>query len=141
MSVFVLDRSGKPLMPCSEKRARLLLERGRARVHRLHPFTIRVIDRHRATCALQPMRLSIDPGSKATGLALCRVSTSRRPRASSKASATSTAAPSCGATAMRTPALPQQSQPKKGRGKPVTLWRDALYLPMDESRGFPRNTR
>lgn len=73
MSVFVLDRSGKPLMPCSEKRARLLLERGRARVHRLHPFTIRVIDRHQATCALQPMRLSIDPGSKATGLALCRV--------------------------------------------------------------------
>ena len=34
MSVGVLDRSGKPLMPCSEKRARLLLERGRARVHR-----------------------------------------------------------------------------------------------------------
>lgn len=27
MSAFVLDRSGKPLMPCSEKRARLLLAR------------------------------------------------------------------------------------------------------------------
>ncbi|QQX84517.1 RRXRR domain-containing protein [Cupriavidus necator] len=32
MAVFVLDKHGKPLMPCSEKRARLLLERGRARV-------------------------------------------------------------------------------------------------------------
>jgi hypothetical protein len=35
MAVFVLDRRKKPPMPCSKKRARLLLERGRARVHRL----------------------------------------------------------------------------------------------------------
>lgn len=45
MPVYVLDRSGKPLMPCSEKRARLLLARGRARVHRQMPFAIRLIDR------------------------------------------------------------------------------------------------
>src|SRR5690606_8380479 len=45
MAVFVLDRRKQPLMPCSEKRARLLLARGRARVHRLHPFTIRLVDR------------------------------------------------------------------------------------------------
>ena len=32
MSVFVLDRSSLPLMPCSEKRARKLLAAGRARV-------------------------------------------------------------------------------------------------------------
>ena len=38
MAVFVLDRRGKPLMPCSEKRARLLLTRGRARVHRVVPL-------------------------------------------------------------------------------------------------------
>ena len=72
MSVYVLDRSGKPLMPCTEKRARLLLERGRARVHRLVPFVIRLVDRERATCALQPLRLKLDPGSKGTGLALVR---------------------------------------------------------------------
>ncbi len=30
MAVFVLDRRKKPLMPCSEKRARIMLERGRA---------------------------------------------------------------------------------------------------------------
>ncbi|MBQ7608976.1 MAG: RRXRR domain-containing protein, partial [Desulfovibrionaceae bacterium] len=44
MAVFVLDKHHKPLIPCSEKRARLLLQRGRARVHRLHPFTIRLFN-------------------------------------------------------------------------------------------------
>lgn len=72
MSVFVLDRSGRPLMPCTEKRARLLLERGRARVHRLIPFVIRLVDRQVEDCALQPLRLKLDPGSKTTGLALVR---------------------------------------------------------------------
>ena len=73
MSVFVLDRSGKPLMPCSEKRARKLLAAGRARVHRLYPFAIRLVDRRVEESDLQPMRLSIDPGSKNSGLALARV--------------------------------------------------------------------
>lgn len=72
MSVFVLDRSGKPLMPCSEKRASTLLESGRARVHRLHPFVIRLTDRMQADSALQPQRIKLDPGSKTTGLALVR---------------------------------------------------------------------
>ena len=72
MSVFVLDRSGKPLMPCTEKRARLLLERRRARVHRLVPFVIRLVDRQAETCSFQPLRLKLDPGSKVTGLALVR---------------------------------------------------------------------
>jgi hypothetical protein len=35
LAVFVLDTQGQALMPCTEKRARLLLARGRARVHRL----------------------------------------------------------------------------------------------------------
>lgn len=70
--VFVLDRNGKPLMPCAEKRARLLLARGRARVHRMLPFTIRVVDRKVADCTLQPLRLKLDPGSKTTGMAVVR---------------------------------------------------------------------
>lgn len=70
MAVSVLDKRGKPLMPCTEKRARLLLERGRARGHRLVPFVIRLVDRTQEDCELQPLRLKIDPGSKATGLAL-----------------------------------------------------------------------
>ena len=72
MSVFVLDRKGKPLMPCSEKRARLLLERRRARVHRVVPFTIRLVDRLQSDCELQPIRIKIDPGSKTSGLAVVR---------------------------------------------------------------------
>ena len=73
MSVFVLDQHGRPLMPCTEKRARLLLERGRARVHRLIPFAIRIVDRHADSCIFQPLELKLDPGSKTTGLALVRV--------------------------------------------------------------------
>ena len=72
MSVCVLDRSGKPLMPCSEKRARKLLACGRARVHRVVPFVIRLVDRRQSDCALQPLRLKLDPGSKTTGMALVR---------------------------------------------------------------------
>ena len=72
MAVFVLDNHGKALMPCTEKRARLLLDRGRARVHRLVPMVIRLIDRQVQNCQLQPLRLKIDPGSKTTGLALVR---------------------------------------------------------------------
>ena len=52
---FVLDKRHRPLMPCSEKRARLLLQRGRAVVH-----------------LIQPLRLKLDPGSKTTGLAVLR---------------------------------------------------------------------
>ncbi|QMV32475.1 HNH endonuclease [Ralstonia phage Claudette] len=60
-------------MPCSEQRARKLLSAGRARVHRLYPFTIRLIDRQQANSVLQPLELKLDPGSKTTGLAVCRV--------------------------------------------------------------------
>ncbi len=70
MAVHVLDRRGKPLMPCTEKRARKLLEAGRARVHRIVPFVIRLTDRAQDDCELQPLRLKIDPGSKTTGFAL-----------------------------------------------------------------------
>ena len=73
MSVFVLDQKKRSLMPCSQKRARKLLEAGRARVHRLFPFAIRLVDRSINSSTLQPLRLSLDPGSKTTGLALCRV--------------------------------------------------------------------
>ncbi len=59
-------------MPCSEKRARLLLNRRRARVHTIYPFTIRLIDRTVKNSSLQPIRCKIDPGSKTTGMAVVR---------------------------------------------------------------------
>jgi len=72
MAVFVLDKHKNPLMPCTEKRARLLLERGRAVVHKMSPFTIRLKDRTVEQSQLQPLRLKLDPGSKTTGLAVLR---------------------------------------------------------------------
>lgn len=72
MAVFVLDKKKHPLMPCSEKRARLLLNRGRAVVIRVFPFTIRLKDR--VGGERQALRLGIDPGSKITGLMLARES-------------------------------------------------------------------
>jgi len=76
VAVFVIDKRKKPLMPCSEKRARKLLDSGRARVNRLVPFLIRIIDREIAGCELQPVKIKIDPGSKFTGIAVVRESKS-----------------------------------------------------------------
>jgi hypothetical protein len=57
-------------MPCTEKRARLLLGRGRAVAVRAYPFTIRL--KNRAGGITQPLRIKIDPGSKTTGIAVVR---------------------------------------------------------------------
>ncbi len=40
--VYVLNRHGKPLMPCSPRKARVLLKEGRAKVVRI-PFTIQLL--------------------------------------------------------------------------------------------------
>jgi 5-methylcytosine-specific restriction endonuclease McrA len=68
MAVFVIDKRKDPLMPCSEKRARLLLEKGKAVIHRRIPFTIRLKDR--IAGEVQPLCVKVDPGSKTTGLAV-----------------------------------------------------------------------
>lgn len=70
--VFVLDKHQKPLMPRSQRRARILLHRGLAVVCRLHPFTIRLRDRLAEASVFQPVRLKLDPGSKHSGVALVR---------------------------------------------------------------------
>ena len=72
MAVFVLDKHKKPLMPCSEARASSLLKRGRARVHKLHPFTIRIVDRLVENSVVDGVQVKIDPGSKETGIAVVR---------------------------------------------------------------------
>ncbi len=72
MAVLVLDKRKKPLMPCSEKRVRLLLGCGRAVVYRRCPFIIRLKDRRREDCALQPVRVALSPGSRTTGIAVAR---------------------------------------------------------------------
>ncbi len=70
--VFVLDQHKKPLMPCTPKRARLLLARGRAVVHRVKPFVIRLRDLRVQDSVLQESVLKIDPGSRTSGMTLVR---------------------------------------------------------------------
>jgi hypothetical protein len=70
MTVFVLDKRKQPLMDCSEKRARKLLTKKRAVVHKMEPFTIRLKDRLVNESSLQPLHLKLDPGSKITGVAV-----------------------------------------------------------------------
>lgn len=76
--VFTLDCKKRPLMPCTEKRARLLLQRGRAVVHRRAPFTIRLKDRAIEHSTFQPLRLKLDPGARVTGVAVLREETPQR---------------------------------------------------------------
>jgi RRXRR protein len=45
LAAFVLDKRKKPLMPCCEKRAWLVLTRRRAVVQPRHPLTIHLKDR------------------------------------------------------------------------------------------------
>lgn len=66
--VFVLNPDKTPLMPCTAKRARRMLEEGRAAVWRRYPFTI--ILKSEAGQASQPLALKLDPGSRTTGMAL-----------------------------------------------------------------------
>ena len=72
MKVFVLDKDHKPLMPCGPARTRKLLKAGRARVHKLQPFTIRIVDRSLADSVVQKVVVKVDPGSKETGIAVVR---------------------------------------------------------------------
>ncbi|WP_306323451.1 RNA-guided endonuclease IscB [Streptomyces sp. CC224E] len=68
--VFVLDKHHKPLQPCHPARARKLLAKGRAVVHRHTPFVIRLKDRAVEQSEIDGVEIGIDPGSKHTGLAV-----------------------------------------------------------------------
>lgn len=67
--VLVVDVERQPLMPCSPRRARLLLAEGKAAVVRRYPFTI-LLKREVSDVTRQPLRLKLDPGSRTTGLAI-----------------------------------------------------------------------
>src|SRR5262245_38474110 len=79
--VFVLDTELRPLAHCHPARARRLLSRGKAAVWRRYPFTIvlkrRVAEALRESAPAPLLRWKIDPGSRATGLALVQDGTGR----------------------------------------------------------------
>ena len=69
-SVPVLDKHGKPLMPCHPARARQLLRTGRAIVAHAMPFVIRLKDRTIEDSAVDGVQAGIDPGSRHTGISV-----------------------------------------------------------------------
>ena len=68
MLVFVLNKEGEPLMPCSNRKARLLLKEQKAKVVKYNPFTIQLI--YGSSGYKQETKLGVDVGSKHIGIAI-----------------------------------------------------------------------
>ena len=66
--VYVINKDGKPLMPCSPVIARLLLKQGKAKCIKRCPFTIKLL--YQTTSYTQPLTLGIDTGSGKIGSAV-----------------------------------------------------------------------
>ena len=64
--VYVLNKHGEPLMPCSPGKARILLKQQKACAVKRIPFTIKLL--HRSAGYKQPVTLGVDAGSKHVGL-------------------------------------------------------------------------
>lgn len=64
--VYVLNKQGKPIMPCKEAKARKLLKQNKAQIVKYEPFTIQLLfDCENQT---QEVNLGIDAGSKHIGV-------------------------------------------------------------------------
>ena len=66
MVVYVLNRHGKPLMPCSPAKARVLLKQGKAKVVQRTPFTIQLL--YGSSGYKQSVTLGMDSGYVHIGL-------------------------------------------------------------------------
>ena len=64
--VYVINIHGEPLMPCSNRKARLLLKANKAKVKTRTPFTIQLL--YGSYGYKQPIVLGVDAGSKTIGL-------------------------------------------------------------------------
>ena len=66
--VYVISKENKPLMPCSNVIARLLLKQGKAKVKSKQPFTIKLL--YETTNYAQNLTLGVDTGSGTIGTAV-----------------------------------------------------------------------
>jgi hypothetical protein len=66
MSVLVVNQRKQPLMPCSPRKARMLLKEGKAKVYRRTPFAIQLLYATGET--KQEIVLGVDAGSKHIGI-------------------------------------------------------------------------
>ena len=60
--VYVLNKYGHPLMPCTPAKARHLLDSGKAKVRKRTPFTIQLL--YGSSGYKQSVILGVDAGSK-----------------------------------------------------------------------------
>ena len=66
MLVYVLNKHGKPLMPCKPRKARILLRDGKAKAIKKIPFTIQLL--YGSSGYTQDVSLGFDAGSKHIGI-------------------------------------------------------------------------
>lgn len=62
MYVYVINKHGEPLMPCKPRKARVLLQEGKADVVKRVPFTIQL--KYGSSGYKQYASLGMDAGSK-----------------------------------------------------------------------------
>lgn len=67
MHVYVINKHGEPLMPCKPRKARVLLQKGKATVVKRNPFTIQLL--YGSSGYRQPVTLGMDAGNKHVGIA------------------------------------------------------------------------
>lgn len=68
MKVFVINIHGEPLMPCSPRKARLLLKEGKAKVVQREPFTIQL--KYGSTGYKQDITIGVDTGHNEVGVSV-----------------------------------------------------------------------
>ena len=68
--VYVLNSDGSPLMPCTEAKARHLIESGKAKVVRRTPFTIRLAFLVEGEVNTESVTLGVDAGSSVIGVSV-----------------------------------------------------------------------
>ena len=68
MRIFVMNMRGDPLMPCTQKKARILLKEGKAVIYKYDPFTIQLTYATGET--KQDCHIGIDTCSKHIGMAI-----------------------------------------------------------------------
>ena len=68
MRVFVKSLRGRPLMPCTQQKARILLKQKKAKIICYKPFTIQLL--YPTGEATQPVNIGVDEGAVFIGIAV-----------------------------------------------------------------------
>lgn len=68
MNVFILNKHGEALMPCTPRKAKLLLREGKARVLKRNPFTIQL--KYGSSGYKQDLTLGVDTGYIEVGISV-----------------------------------------------------------------------